>query len=170
MPNAEPTVPDLSVRTRHKSAETLLKYICDEDSFVDHAGAAFLCIYPLRCPLLLVSPLLASPVDHATHTRRASLSLPAYHGDRQLLSAPGQTHDRAQHPAGLYRAHRSPGSDAFVWIFLMHASITPVWDGILILRQGASATANRAHDEGTVSESQKKTTAKTVPPIPHRLE
>ena len=28
--------------TRHKSAETLLKYIRDEDSFVDHAGAAFL--------------------------------------------------------------------------------------------------------------------------------
>ena len=28
--------------TRHKSAATLLKYIRDEDSFVDHAGAAFL--------------------------------------------------------------------------------------------------------------------------------
>ena len=28
--------------TRHKKAETLLKYIRDEDSFVDHAGAAFL--------------------------------------------------------------------------------------------------------------------------------
>lgn len=28
--------------TRHKSAETLLKYIRDEDSFVDHAGSAFL--------------------------------------------------------------------------------------------------------------------------------
>ncbi len=28
--------------TRHKNAETLLKYIRDEDSFVDHAGAAFL--------------------------------------------------------------------------------------------------------------------------------
>ena len=28
--------------TRHKSAETLLKYIRDEDSFIDHAGASFL--------------------------------------------------------------------------------------------------------------------------------
>ena len=28
--------------TRHKSAETVLKYIRDEDSFVDHAGSAFL--------------------------------------------------------------------------------------------------------------------------------
>ena len=28
--------------TRHKNAATLLKYIRDEDSFVDHAGAAFL--------------------------------------------------------------------------------------------------------------------------------
>ena len=28
--------------TRHKNAETVLKYIRDEDSFVDHAGAAFL--------------------------------------------------------------------------------------------------------------------------------
>lgn len=28
--------------TRHKNAETLLKYIRDEDSFVDHAGASFL--------------------------------------------------------------------------------------------------------------------------------
>ncbi|MCY4239859.1 MAG: tyrosine-type recombinase/integrase [Rhodospirillaceae bacterium] len=28
--------------TRHKNAETLLKYIRDEDSFIDHAGSAFL--------------------------------------------------------------------------------------------------------------------------------
>ena len=28
--------------TRHKSAETVMKYIRDEESFVDHAGAAFL--------------------------------------------------------------------------------------------------------------------------------
>ena len=28
--------------TRHKNAETLLKYIRDENSFIDHAGAAFL--------------------------------------------------------------------------------------------------------------------------------
>lgn len=28
--------------TRHRSAETVLKYIRDEDSFVDHAGASFL--------------------------------------------------------------------------------------------------------------------------------
>ena len=28
--------------TRHRNAETVLKYIRDEESFVDHAGASFL--------------------------------------------------------------------------------------------------------------------------------